>query len=182
MIQKITRHVRLLMYKLRGNDEAMHSLRLEDMRKKGLVYGTNFRCFSNINSSEPYLIEVGDNVTISTDVKFITHDNSIIKLNCNGTDVFGKIKIKNNCFIGSGAIILPGVFLDENIIVGAGSVVTKSFKEKNIVIAGNPAKKICSAKSLEEKLEIFGHDMRGLNFEQRKSYLLNIREEKFIQK
>jgi acetyltransferase-like isoleucine patch superfamily enzyme len=38
------------------------------------------------------------------------------------------------------AMILPGVHLGDNTIVGAGSVVTKSFPEGNVVIAGNPAK------------------------------------------
>lgn len=41
-------------------------------------------------------------------------------------------------------MILPGVELGNHIIVGAGSVVTKSFKEENCIIAGNPAKKIRS--------------------------------------
>lgn len=39
-------------------------------------------------------------------------------------------------------MILPGITLGDNTIVGAGSVVTKSFPEGNCIIAGNPAKKI----------------------------------------
>ena len=50
------------------------------------------------------------------------------------------IRIEEGCWIGAGAIILPGVHLKKSTIVGAGSVVTKSFKENNITIAGNPAK------------------------------------------
>ena len=53
-----------------------------------------------------------------------------------------EIKIGENCWIGMNAMILPGVHLANHIIVGAGSVVTKSFEEENIIIAGNPAKKI----------------------------------------
>ena len=52
----------------------------------------------------------------------------------------GPIIIGNNCWIGTNAILLPGVELGEHVIVAAGSVVTKSFKESNIVIGGNPAK------------------------------------------
>lgn len=52
------------------------------------------------------------------------------------------IRIEEGCWIGAGAIILPGVHLKKSTIVGAGSVVTKSFSENNITIAGNPAKKI----------------------------------------
>jgi len=44
--------------------------------------------------------------------------------------------------IGANAVILPGVILGEQTIVGAGSVVTKSFKKGHEVIAGNPAQRI----------------------------------------
>ena len=45
-----------------------------------------------------------------------------------------------NCWIGFNAVILPGVILGDNTIVGAGSIVTKSFESGHCVIAGNPAK------------------------------------------
>ncbi len=50
------------------------------------------------------------------------------------------IIIRKNSLVGTGAIILPGVELGEHTIVGAGSVVTKSFTEGNQLIGGNPAK------------------------------------------
>lgn len=87
---------------------------------------------------------LGDNVTIAGGVRFVTHDNSISKVEENATDLFGRIKIGNNCFIGEGAIILYGVTLANNIVVAAGSVVTKSFCDENIIIGGNPAKVISS--------------------------------------
>ena len=57
-------------------------------------------------------------------------------------DTFGAISIGNNCFIGANSVILLGVTLADNIVVAAGSVVTKSFFENNIIIGGNPAKKL----------------------------------------
>lgn len=50
------------------------------------------------------------------------------------------IHIAENCWIGANAVILPGVNLKAGTIVGAGSVVTKSFEEGDVVVAGNPAK------------------------------------------
>jgi maltose O-acetyltransferase len=49
------------------------------------------------------------------------------------------ITIGDNCWIGGNSVINPGVSLGNNVVVGSGSVVTKSFGD-NVVIAGNPAK------------------------------------------
>lgn len=76
-------------------------------KKKGVKIGYNCRLYSDIVTSESYLITIGDNVTISNDVQLITHDNSVIKIIDNATDVFGEIVIGNNCFIGARSIILP---------------------------------------------------------------------------
>lgn len=54
----------------------------------------------------------------------------------------GGIKIGNYCWIGANSVILPNVELGDHTIVGAGSVVTKSFKDGYVIIAGNPAKPI----------------------------------------
>ncbi len=51
-----------------------------------------------------------------------------------------EVVLGKKCWIGMNSIILPGVHLGDNTIVGAGAVVTKSFPEGNVIIAGNPAK------------------------------------------
>ncbi|MCF6365358.1 MAG: acyltransferase [Bacteroidales bacterium] len=60
-----------------------------------------------------------------------------------------KVVIGKYCWIGGGAKILPGTVLGDHTVVGAGSVVTKSFPEGYCVIVGNPAVKI---KSLEKSM------------------------------
>ena len=86
------------------------------------------------------MLSIGDDVIISTDVLFVTHDASFSKMGDSSKSLFGKITIGNNCFIGERSTILLGVSLANNIIVGAGSVVTKSFSQEKIIIAGNPAR------------------------------------------
>ena len=54
-------------------------------------------------------------------------------------DSLSEVKIGYGCWIGWGAIVLPGVTLGDGCVVGAGSVVTKSY-EAGSVIAGNPAR------------------------------------------
>jgi len=49
------------------------------------------------------------------------------------------VTIGNDCWIGGGTIINPGVTLGNNVVVASGSVVTKSFGD-NVLIGGNPAK------------------------------------------
>lgn len=141
-------------------------------RVYGAKIGENVRTFSPISSSECYLINVGDNVTISGGVKFITHDNSIIKCT-EGTDLVGPIIIGNNCFIGMNTILLPGVRIADNCIIGAGSVVTKSFSQKGMVIAGNPAKCICSIEKYVDKNIDKVFDFSGDNKQLKKSIIEN---------
>ena len=64
---------------------------------------------------------------------------------------YGKIVIKDNCFIGLGSIILPGVTIGPNSIVAAGSVVTKDV-EPDTVVGGNPAKKITTVPEYMESV------------------------------
>lgn len=142
-------------------------------RKKGIKIGDNCRIYSNILTSEPYLIEIGNNVTISTEVLLLNHDNSISKIFPEYTDMFGKIVIGDNCFIGARSIILPGVHLSDNIIVGAGSLVTKSYEEPGIIIGGNPAKKNNSIGNVKERFIKYGSNIRFMSYEDKRRYILN---------
>ena len=63
------------------------------------------------------------------------------------------ISIGNNCWLGANSTILPGVKLAEHTIVAAGAVVTQSFLEGNIVLAGVPAQIVKQLPPYEEKAE-----------------------------
>lgn len=75
----------------------------------------------------------------------IGYNVGIITQNHDKTDMSKMVKAEDviigwNCWIGMNAIILPGVKLGNNTIVGAGSIVTHSFPDGHCVIVGNPAK------------------------------------------
>lgn len=156
-----------------------HEILLNHLKKIGMDIGENCCIFSEkVETAEPYLVKLGNNVMISPGVSFTTHDASASYYIPDASDLFGRIIIGNNCFIGMGSIILPGVTLADNCIVGAGSVVTKSFLEAGIVIAGNPAKKICTIDELHMKNEALSLNTWNMSFEEKKQYLLE-NENKF---
>ena len=85
-------------------------------------------------------IEIGDKTMIGPNVTITTlnHDiNSETRINATPKPV----KIGKNVWIGADCTILPGVTIEENSVIGAGSVVTKNVPN-NVVVAGNPAKVI----------------------------------------
>lgn len=101
--------------------------------------------------SEPYLITLGDHVRVTADVEFVTHDGGVWVLRgmenefCNA-DRFGEIKVGNNVHIGMRSIIMPGVSIGNNCIIGAGAIVTKNIPDNSVAV-GVPARVI---ESIEE--------------------------------
>ncbi|OKL37660.1 acyltransferase [Domibacillus mangrovi] len=136
---------------------------IEYARKIGVDVGKDCR-FLGIKSgtfgSEPYLIKIGNHVTLTSGVQFITHDGGvwIFRKEIQDIDVFGKIIVGDNVFIGISSIIMPGVTIGNNVVIGAGSVVTKNIPS-NSIAAGVPAKVINTydeykVKSLRNSLNI----------------------------
>ena len=115
-------------------------------RYKGVKVGINCRIYTGKSfGSEPWLISIGNNVTITSGVVLLTHDGSLWLMNDEKGRryMFRRVSIGNNVFIGVNSIIMPGVKIEDNVIVAAGSIVTKSVP-KGVIIAGNPAKIIGS--------------------------------------
>ena len=90
-------------------------------------------CYIQANNG----IVIGDNTIFASGVKIISANHDVSNLDKHILE--RSIKIGANCWIGSGAIILPGVEIGNDSIVGAGAVVTKSFPSESMII-GNPAK------------------------------------------
>lgn len=132
------------------------------LRWRGIQLGQGNCIYSDITTTESYLISIGDNNTISTDVVFITHDNAIIKFDSTKTDIFGEIHIGNNCFIGARVIIMPGVSIADNTIVAAGSVVVKSVNDEGTIVGGNPAKVIGRTDDYRRRMQEYAVNINGL--------------------
>lgn len=110
-------------------------------RRKGVKIGNDCRIYITRFGSEPWLIEIGNKVTVTSGVRIITHDGSTWLFNDDKGRrfLYKKTIIKNNVFIGTNSIIMPGVVIEDNVIVAAGSIVTKSVPS-GVIIGGNPAK------------------------------------------
>lgn len=128
-------------------------LQIEQYRKAGMHIGERCKIYSCLSTRRDCsLLTIGNNVAISGNVTLLLHDNAPIKVSKGEyTDILGKIEIGDNCFIGHSTVILPGVHIADNTIIGAGSVVTRSIEEPGWVLAGNPAKIVCTAEQYAEK-------------------------------
>ncbi|MDR0199090.1 MAG: sugar O-acetyltransferase [Streptococcaceae bacterium] len=87
-------------------------------------------------------VTIGAHCFIGPDVNFYTPNHSTdLELRREGWQYDAPITLGNDCWLGGNVTLLPGVTLGNNVIVGAGAVVTKDFGN-NVMIAGNPAREI----------------------------------------
>ena len=137
-----------LLQKVRNILSPIQEETLDALRRRGVIIGTNVTIYSSdIDQGHGFLIEIGNNVTI-THAAILAHDAST--KNALGYSKVGKVKIGNDVFIGYGSIILPGVTIGDNVIVGAGTVIRRDVPADSVVI-GNPAQIICKTDEYIQK-------------------------------
>lgn len=154
----------------------------QQARKDGVTIGKGCYINSRHFGSEPYLITIGDHVQVTDNVRFFTHGGGwVFRQKYPSMDTFGKIVVGNNVYLGNSCMILPGVTIGDNVIVGSGAIVTKSIP-KNSIVAGNPAKIIGSINDLEKKMVEKNLDCKGMSAQEKRKFLLSLPEDKFIKR
>lgn len=161
-------------YRLRGKRIYFNEWRFI---KGGGKIGKNCEIYSSVVFGiEPYLIEIGNNVRLTQSVKFVTHDGGLWVLrnlydDMKDADKFGKIIIEDNVHIGWNTVIMPGVTIGKNSIIGCGSVVTKSIPENSVAV-GVPTKVIESIDEYYKKNKDRVVMTKHLSAREKKAFLL----------
>lgn len=150
-------------------------------RHIGVNIGENNLIGKNHWSSEPYLITIGNNCQL-TDCKIFTHGGAqCIRDKYPDFDCFGRVNIGDYVYIGSSSLILPGVTIGDNVLVAAGSVVTKSIPS-GCVVAGNPARIIGTVEDYYNKNQVYNLGTKKADKNQKKKIILNAPLNMFISK
>lgn len=102
----------------------------------------------HIDPGFAWAITIGANVRIAHDVRIIAHDAAVKHLT-GYTEVL-PVVIGDDCYVGAGAIVLPGSTVGEGAVIGAGSIVRGEI-EAGVVAAGNPARALGEASKLRER-------------------------------
>lgn len=152
MILFILKLKRILNRYLKGNEYVAKNDTVALARYMGVKIGESCRLYSTNFSTEPYLISIGNHVTITDNVQFITHDGAVwvFRETNPNLDLFGPISVGDNVFIGLNTILLPGTEIGDNTIIAAGSILKGKYPN-NSVIAGVPGKRICSIEEYHDK-------------------------------
>lgn len=150
--------------------------RVNFLRKQGMQIGKDCLISGNvIVGAEPYLITIGNNVKLSNGVSLITHDGGVYVLRnymqIKDADIFGKIVIGNNVFIGNKATIMPGVTVGNNCIIGYGAIVTKRIPDNSIAV-GVPARVIEDIESYYQKNKMRILQTKSLTYEEKRRVVL----------
>jgi len=124
--------------------------RIRMLRAQGVKIGRDCLVHSPYFGVEPYLIEIGDHVAISSGTEFITHDAvGWMFQDHPHWGLYGSIKVGSNTFFGLNCTILPGTTIGADCVIGAGSVVRGNIPDGSVVM-GNPARVVMTTALLKQ--------------------------------
>jgi len=133
-LANLVQKIRIITYRLKGYD---------------FEYSVIVERTLNLDRLYPQGIHVGKNTLIASRVTILSHDHC---KRVNNQPLLADVYIGKNCFIAIGATIMPGVNIGDQVIIGAGSVVTKNIPSNSIAV-GNPARVIKSGIIMNDKAE-----------------------------
>lgn len=132
--------------------------RVRYAQKLGVTVGDSCRIYISNWGSEPFLVSIGDRVTITSGVNLLTHDGSTwLVRDDQGRRYqrYAPIRIGSDVFIGVNTIVMPGVSIGSRVVIGAGSVVTKDIPDNSVAV-GNPGRVVSSFDQLDAKIRESG--------------------------
>lgn len=151
-------------------------------KEAGVNIGKDNQIFSHFWGTEPYLITIGNNCQITEEVKIFTHGGAhVLRKDNPNFDTFGKVIVGDWVYIGNRSMIMPGVTIGDNVLIAAGSVVTKSIPS-GFVVGGNPARILCSINEFKIKNKKYDLASKGFSIEEKKQYLETLKDDSFIKK
>ena len=125
---------------------SINNLRITTSNNSTVAIGKNFSCFDctiDNHDEAGKSVEIGEDCMFSHGIKIRTSDGHTI-YDLTTKEILNKpksgIRIGNHVWVGVDVVILKDVSIPSNCIIGAKSLVNKSFEEQNVVIAGTPAK------------------------------------------
>lgn len=124
-------------------------------KKIGVNMGSNVHIYGKVYwSTEPWIITLGNNVHITDGVKFLTHDGGtlLFRKEIPDLEITKPILVGNNVYFGNNALIMPGVTIGNDVIIGAGAIVTKDIPDNSVAV-GVPAKVIKTSDEYYEKIK-----------------------------
>ena len=147
-------------------------------RRRGFQIGSRCRLIGatyGMLGTEPTLVTIGDHVTVSVGVLFITHDGGVwvMRDEVGPVDVFGPIKVGDGAFVGARAVLLPGITIGSRSIVGAGAVVARSVPD-DVVVAGCPARVVSTTADYRDRLRPYFHQTANLPASAKHEYLRTV--------
>jgi acetyltransferase-like isoleucine patch superfamily enzyme len=149
--------IKRLVWRKLYNQQASSEYYIEWLKERGAKIGQGCVIFNPQNTmidvTRPYMLDIGNYVQISSGVSILTHGYEWSILKAIYGDICGscgKVAIGDNVYIGVNAVILKGITVGNNVIIGACSCVTKDC-DSNSVYAGVPARRICSLDEFHEK-------------------------------
>lgn len=119
--------------------------------------------------------------SLPVELPFIRTGGNVVRRKIPDFDAFGKVVIKDWAYVGAHAQIMPGVTIGEGAMVAAGFIVTKSVPD-GMVVAGNPARIICSVDEFLERNVPYNMHTKGISEKEKKCRLLSSDEKKFLKK